>query len=73
MAIPLNARIRRIDYLDQENNVKSTGLLGQDHSAEGAIERLEQEATAIREIYFQSTGGGFRGSIISTLMLIGST
>ncbi|MDI9461337.1 MAG: phosphate ABC transporter permease PstA [Saccharofermentanales bacterium] len=73
MAIPLNARIRRIDYLDQENNVKSTGLLGQDHSAEGAIERLEQEATAIREIYFQSTGGGIRGSIIATLMLIGLT
>lgn len=71
--VPIDARIRRIDYIDNEGNTKSTGLLGQDHTAEEAIKRLETEANAIKEIYYQTAGGGIRGSIISTLMLIGLT
>ncbi|MDD4542126.1 MAG: hypothetical protein PHR78_08230, partial [Eubacteriales bacterium] len=71
--VPLHARIRRIDFTDSNGEAKSAGILAQDSTAEETIERLETEAVSIDGIFYQTAGGGIRGSIISTLMLIGLT
>ncbi|HHU07474.1 MAG TPA: phosphate ABC transporter permease PstA [Clostridiaceae bacterium] len=71
--VPLGARVRRIDYTNINGEARSAGILGQDSSAAKTIERLEIEAVSINGLFYQTTGGGIRGSIISTLMLIGLT
>ncbi len=61
--------IANIYYIDEEGTTVflSQGSMG---GAEGLIDILDSQATAIASISYKTLGGGIRGSIIATLYLI---
>ncbi len=66
------AEIRKITYLDEAGSQKSSGLLAKENAAE-MIETLDTVSAGIHSMDYQSPGGGIRGSLLATLMLIGIT
>lgn len=64
--------IDRIAYKDAEGKNGSAGKKARQTAAE-MVEALDTKATEITTINYQSKGGGVRGSLISTLMVIGLT
>jgi len=65
LTLSLNTSIIRIAYEDQATSLSRFG-------AERMVLELEQ-SSSIRELEFTTPGGGIRGSIITTLYLIGLT
>ncbi len=62
-------RIEKIDYINDEGNIKITGrLLSQ--SSQEVITTLDS-AQSISSVYYKSVGGGILGSLITTFYLIG--
>lgn len=69
MQLQVGMRITRLQYTDAEGNIELAGkLAGQD--AQQLAATLDNEAKSIDALYIQTTGGGIRGSIISTIYLL---
>lgn len=67
-------QVRRLDYMSEERGRKSpAGFMGNQKTAAETIERIETDGTELIGMFYQSTGGGMRGSLIATLILIGLT
>lgn len=68
----INSQIKKITYTNAEGKSTTAGLLGK-QNAEAMINTLDNESQGIVSVDYQSAGGGIRGSLIATLMLIGIT
>ena len=64
--------VKKIQYLDADGKKKTAGILRRMDSAK-TIETLDTEAASLVDYYAQNMGGGIRGSLIATLILIGVT
>ncbi len=60
-------QVSRLSYLDEDGSTKLAAVGGQ--SAQEVIADLDT-ASAVRSLFIQTTGGGIRGSILSTLYLL---
>lgn len=58
--------IKSLYYVNAEGESKYVGV----RDAKTTIEKLDNEAVAMESVAFNSPGGGIRGSIVATLMLI---
>lgn len=68
LSLDVGYSIEKIDYEDADGSIKLAGkIMGQD--AKTTIEALESAKT-ITGVYFKSSSGGIRGSLIATLYLI---
>lgn len=72
LAAHIGAEIRKISYNNAEGKTKSAGLLVR-QNAQKMTQTLDQKAVSLAAMSYQSAGGGIRGSLIATLMLIGVT
>lgn len=70
--VPTHVNVVKIAYKNQEGETKSAGQV-RHHTPQEFVETLDQESTGIVSMNYQSLGGGIRGSIRATLMLIGLT
>lgn len=70
--ISVDASIRRVEYLNEDGEKKTAGLMRRQDS-ETFIEMLDTEAESLVLMYYQTSGGGIWGSLKATLMLIGLT
>ncbi len=61
--------LQKLDYLDANGSASFTGTLLM-QNAEDIVNILDQDVHRITSIHIKSTGGGIRGSILSTLYLI---
>lgn len=68
----VDAEIRKFTYLDESGAEKSAGLLAR-QTAEEMVEALDTKAASLNGMSYQTSGGGIRGSLQATLMLIGIT
>lgn len=68
----IGAEIRKITYVNDDSAKKSAGLLGK-QNAEQMVFTLDTQSVSVDSMDFQSSGGGIRGSLAATLMLIGIT
>lgn len=67
-----DASINNLIYFNAEGGETNVGtMFGQ--SAEEVTSLLDEEAVSLKQMYFQTSGGGIRGSLIATLQLIGIT
>ena len=71
-ALPVEGNLRKFTVYTADGGQKSLGLQVK-MNAEETVELLDTEATSLKDAYYQTTGGGIRGSLIATLMLIGLT
>ena len=60
--------IEKIEYVDSNGTIKLAGKIMK-MDAQTLADTLD-EAQSINSIYFKTTGGGIRGSLIATLYLI---
>lgn len=68
----INAEVRKVTYINDKGTERSAGLQVKQNS-EKMIETLETKSQGIAGMAYQSSGGGIRGSLLATLMLIGMT
>ena len=62
-------QISRLSYTDAQGKIVLGGsIAGED--AKQLAQSLDEDAVAVNSIFVQTTGGGIRGSIISTLYLL---
>ena len=66
--IEIGTQIEKIDYVNIKGVVDFAGALASD-TASSLVERLE-EADSISTLFLKTPGGGIRGSLISTFILI---
>lgn len=66
------SEIKKITYLDPNGEKTTAGLLGKQHATE-MMDTLDNQSTGLDSMFYQSAGGGIRGSLIATLILIGIT
>ncbi|MDD2213564.1 MAG: phosphate ABC transporter permease PstA [Oscillospiraceae bacterium] len=71
-AIHEDASVQMLYYQDAAGNQVIAGLLAGDDAA-SLVQKLDSEAVSIQSMYYQTAGGGIRGSILATLLLIGLT
>ena len=69
---PIGAEIRKFTYINEAGEEKSAGLLAKEDGA-AMVETLDTKSTGLAGMSYQSQGGGIRGSLQATLMLIGMT
>lgn len=69
--INLKSNMQRITYTMEDGSIGSAGS-AKSMTAEETIAAIES-STAISTVQYQTLGGGIRGSLIATLMLIGVT
>ncbi|MDI9469445.1 MAG: phosphate ABC transporter permease PstA [Bacillota bacterium] len=72
VAIHEEASIQRIQYLNTDGDKKTAGPARRMFSKD-TIKALDESATELVLMYYQTEGGGIWGSIIATLILIGVT
>lgn len=74
LALGPGLMLKKISYLDQEGKKASAGLTSKEgKSSADLVEILDHKSQAVVDFYAQTQGGGIRGSILSTLILIGLT
>lgn len=61
--------LKKISYLNAEGKKRSAGILG-GHDVEETIRVLDEESKGIVDYYAQGQGGGIRGSLITSVLLI---
>lgn len=67
-----DSSISNMIFFDAEGGETNVGtMFGQ--TAEEVTTLLDEEGVALKQMYFQTAGGGIRGSLIATLQLIGIT
>lgn len=64
-----NSDIDKISYKDAEGKTKSSGIKAR-QTAEEMVKALDSEATELVTMNYKSKGGGIRGSLMATLMVI---
>lgn len=69
-AISEDASIRKVEYRNEAGEKKTAGLLRR-QNAEQFVTALDNEATQLELMFYQTSGGGIWGSLVATLMLIG--
>lgn len=70
--VNVGMNLSRLGYKTAEDKSKSTGSTRK-HDAKEMVELLDSEAASLETLTYTSAGGGFRGSLIATLMVIGMT
>ncbi len=70
--IGIGMNFTRFSYTNLEGEEKSAGLVRK-HDAAELIEILDSDASGLNSLNYEGLGGGFRGSLIATLMVIGLT
>ncbi|NLJ94990.1 MAG: phosphate ABC transporter permease PstA [Clostridiaceae bacterium] len=66
--------LQKISYLDEAGDKKSAGQMSPEgKEASELVAILDNQSVEIVDFYAQTEGGGLRGSIITTLILIGIT
>lgn len=74
LQVPLHSLVQRIDYMSVSQQRKmAAGVLGGDQSVDATMQKLTGDSVGLLGIYYQTAGGGFRGSMFATFMLIGLT
>lgn len=71
--LPLDAglHLKKLSYLDENGEKRSAGLMTKEgKTAAEMVEVLDQKAASVVDFYAQTEGGGLRGSIVTTLLLI---
>ena len=67
--LQVGMQVSRLQYHDAQGNVGlGGGIMGQ--TAEQLAQTLDDNAATVDSMYIQTTGGGIRGSIISTVYLL---
>ena len=67
--LQVGMQVSRLQYHDVQGNVGlGGGIMGQ--TAEQLAQTLDDNAATVDSMYIQTTGGGIRGSIISTVYLL---
>lgn len=69
-SISEDASIRKVEYRNEAGEKKTAGLLRR-QNAEQFVTALDNEATQLELMFYQTSGGGIWGSLVATLMLIG--
>lgn len=67
--LQIGMRIEKLQYQDAAGNVHLAGSMMKQNAAQFA-ETLDEQVTTIDNIYIKTTGGGIRGSILTTLYLL---
>lgn len=67
-----DASIRKVEYRNEAGEKKTAGLMRR-QNAEEFIATLDGEAVSLEMMFYQTAGGGIRGSLFATLQLIGMT
>ena len=67
--LQVGMQMTRLQYTDQDGNIQLAGGLA-GHGAQDLVNTLDQDAVSVDAMYIQTTGGGIRGSIISTFYLL---
>ncbi|MGB4609441.1 MAG: phosphate ABC transporter permease PstA [Saccharofermentanales bacterium] len=66
--------LKKISYINLEGDKKSAGLTAtQGKTSEELVSVLDADSQEVVDFYAQTEGGGLKGSIITTLILIGLT
>ncbi|MDI9491158.1 MAG: phosphate ABC transporter permease PstA [Clostridiaceae bacterium] len=66
--------LKKISFINLEGEKKSAGLTAtQGKTSEELVTILDNQSQSVADFYAQTEGGGLRGSIITTLLLIGLT
>lgn len=71
-ALPIAGNLMKFSINLADGSYRSAGLQVK-MNAEETIELLDTEAVSLKDAYYQTSGGGIRGSLTATLMLIGMT
>ncbi|NJP40333.1 phosphate ABC transporter permease PstA [Oscillospiraceae bacterium HV4-5-C5C] len=71
-AIHEDASVQMLYYQDEDGQQVLAGLLAGDDAA-SLVQKLDTGSVSIQSMYYQTAGGGIRGSILATLLLIGLT
>lgn len=66
ISVDKGSDIKSLYYVNAEGESKYVGV----RDAKTTIEKLDNDAVAMESVAFNSPGGGIRGSIVATLMLI---
>lgn len=64
--------LKRLVFLKADGHEGRVGILAGKNAAK-TVQALDKEAVQVKNYYAQVTGGGIRGALIATLMLIGLT
>ena len=67
--LQIGMQMTRLQYTDQDGKIQLAGGLA-GHGAQDLVNTLDQDAVSVDAMYIQTTGGGIRGSIISTFYLL---
>ncbi len=67
--LQVGMQMTRLQYTDQDGKIQLAGGLA-GHGAQDLVNTLDQDAVSVDAMYIQTTGGGIRGSIISTFYLL---
>ncbi len=67
--LQIGMQMTRLQYTDQDGKIQLAGGLA-GHGAQDLVNTLDQDAVSVDAMYIQTTGGGIRGSIISTVYLL---
>lgn len=67
-----DSSINNLIFFDAEGTEVNVGTMF-GHKADELTTLLDEEAVSLKQMYFQTAGGGIRGSLIATLQLIGIT
>jgi len=67
--IQTNMTIQKFTYVDEAGISHSAGAIVRQNAAQ-FVETLESQAVSVSSAYIQTIGGGIRGSLIATLLLI---
>lgn len=69
LTLEVGVQIEKIDFMNHEGNADFAGNLASQSAAE-ITQVLDQDAVSITSAYVKTAGGGVRGSLIATGMLI---
>ena len=67
--LPVEGNLMKFSINLEDGSYRSAGLQAR-MSAEETVALLDSEAVSLRDAYYQTAGGGIRGSLIATLLLI---
>lgn len=67
--ISVGMQIHKIGYVDINGDTRSAGTIA-DQNAKTLVDTLDSSALTLNQAYIKTTGGGIRGSIVSTFYLI---